>query len=86
MSVPEHEPFGCTNGTGIWVAAQSLCPVAQDNLENEAERQQIARILPCLNRKLKQPLPVREAVGGVKLCFGARSTDVPVAQVLAQLA
>jgi hypothetical protein len=40
------------------MAAQSLCLVAQDSLENEVERQQIARILPRLNRKLKQPLAV----------------------------
>jgi hypothetical protein len=36
-----------------WQAARDLCLVAVANSENEAERQQVRRVLPRLNRKLQ---------------------------------
>lgn len=35
-----------------WQAARDLCLVAKENPESEAERQQVRRVLPRLNRKL----------------------------------
>jgi hypothetical protein len=37
---------------GQWEAARTLCLIAQDRPEDEAERQQLYRLLPRLNRKL----------------------------------
>jgi hypothetical protein len=45
---------------GDWSAAHGLCLLADSNPHNEVERQQVARILPRLCRKLKQQVPIKE--------------------------